>query len=191
MPNVWWPDCNAFLENVTDTGIASRLYFHQQVSGNSFAINSVTIDNTRVTPTSIPCPPGSTCLSEDLNTPSAIAFAVEAINSRDPRPIAQFKNSELEVDVYLHHDGENLLTTIRNPDRTFKIKLAADTSDYSLAHYWHVFNLVWVNGEYRVVALSDNTNGAVRNNGSIETGWFNVQCNIPGELTAAQKLLCE
>jgi len=75
-----------------------------------------------------------------------------------------YKLSDIYVDVYGHHEGQNdkysVFKPMRHPDfpddeardgYTFRIKDSANSSSNQSAEYWHVFNLERVGNEYVIV----------------------------------------
>jgi hypothetical protein len=176
----WVPTgCNPLLQIGGSGSDETRVEVHEDIEGNEYAISSLTIEM------------GKT--DADVNNEN-IAFFVEAItNSTTPRPIAQFTDTkyEVEVNVYSHRNGNyNNLSSFFAPYRIYKLNLAKDTSSNPMARYWHVFNLISdTNGTYNVryiyeggyTSIHNNHYEYRRENGTIETGWQQVRCNIPNE----------
>lgn len=70
--------------------------------------------------------------------PHSYGFFVEAVDD----VLGSYTNSNLQVDVYSYHEGQVPLYSLYQPDYSFNIKDAADSSSNSLAPYWHVFNFL-------------------------------------------------
>ena len=92
------------------------------------------------------------------------------------------------VELYRHHEGQNPELSLYKPDYVFRMNLAEGSNNLG-ARYWHVFNLVKNGDEYEVqeanrdgqVITTDNTTQYTSHNGSIETDYVDVLCNVPDQ----------
>ncbi|PLX26446.1 hypothetical protein C0581_04545 [Candidatus Parcubacteria bacterium] len=103
-----------------------------------------------------------------------MGFVVSSLNG----PINEYNDQDIWVDVYLPRSGQDPTYSIHEPNKTFRIE-QADSSDYNLARYWHVFNIVKNgNGDYIYVdSFSSDRLGEA--GGTIETDLCQVMENIP------------
>ncbi len=99
------------------------------------------------------------------------AFFIEPLGSIPgqslPMAISSFDRSRLVVDIYENRPNQNP-ETIFGPSQTFEIALGTHSSN-PLARYWHAFNITRVGNSYTIDPVN-----------SIETGFSDVQCNLPG-----------
>lgn len=83
--------------------------------------------------------------------------------------IANYKFTDLRVEIYEYHEGQDPAGSVYLPTRVLRIKNAAGTSSNPTAKYWHVFNLERsAGGFYTVVPIE-----------SIETGQCELKQQIP------------
>jgi cysteine-rich repeat protein len=104
------------------------------------------------------------------------AFYVGAV-SNDSIPIAQFADSELKVEIYKHHDGQINQYSLYEPDQTFYIKQSTKSAN-NFAGYWHVFNFTVNDEGDPIVELMTDELGTIHDNGSIESCFTNILCNL-------------
>ncbi|MBU1895941.1 IPT/TIG domain-containing protein [Patescibacteria group bacterium] len=149
----WWPDdlkCKGFFDSFD-----SKVFVHDMVNLNEIFVHSLTIDTNQISGEYKP-----------------IAIFVEAISASSSRPIYEFRNSDLVLEVYTYHPDQVPKYSIYkpDPDYVYEIKDAAGTSSNPLAKYWHVFNLEYLgirHGGYRIVPVK-----------SIETGFCQIRENL-------------
>lgn len=101
------------------------IYTHYINQSKGTRIQSYTIDTNAMNP---------------INEP--IAFFVESLSG--PIGAESIKKSNLRVEVYTYHAGQNSITPIPSifkPTHVFPIKTAAGTSDGAAAKYWYVFDI--------------------------------------------------
>ncbi|MBT4942139.1 MAG: VWA domain-containing protein, partial [Candidatus Magasanikbacteria bacterium] len=97
-------------------------------------------------------------------------------------------NNNVTVELYRHHEGQNPEFSLYKPDYVFRMNLAEGSNNLG-ARYWHVFNLVHNGSEYVVqeanrdgqVITTDNATQYTSHNGSIETDYVDVLCNVPDQ----------
>jgi hypothetical protein len=97
------------------------------------------------------------------------------------QPITRYANSDIQVEVYTYHAGQDPLNSIYKPTYTFSIRNAVRGQAGDA--YWHVFNIVRVQHPDQSYGYELQRFGGVDENtgdGSIESGFANVQCNVPG-----------
>ena len=122
------------------------------------------------------------------NDGTPFAFFVSAVTNDANVPISAFRDREVQVEVYQYHEGQVPSYSVYKPTHVFEMNRAEGSGNAGLARYWHVFNIVRVNGTYEIRTASQNpaavgrgNDGIARENGSIETGFVDVLCNVPGE----------
>ena len=105
-------------------GVGNMIYVHESffAEGVNTRAQAMTV-RTNVVPADSGKPP--------------FAFFVDAIGES----IYKHSDSNLRVEVYGYHEGQNPDFLIYNPIAEFDIKGAAGTSSNDSAEYWHVFNL--------------------------------------------------
>jgi cysteine-rich repeat protein len=128
------------------------------------------------------------------NTNSPFAFFVSVITNNTNVPISSFRNREVQVEVYTYHEGQIPEYSVYKPTYVFNMNLADVSGNNALAKYWHVFNIVKIGQNYHIrtaskqhesVEMQDNI---ATDNGSIETGYVDVLCNVPGEICNREQL---
>jgi cysteine-rich repeat protein len=129
------------------TKYADAVYVHPQNGLENTFIQSFTIDT--------------------ATADSDFGFYVQAIGFDR---IANYKFTDLVVELYEYHDGQDPENFIFEPVYTFRIQDSAGTSSNPTAKYWHVFNLEknLVTNEYEVVPVK-----------SIETDECQLKAGIP------------
>lgn len=100
---------------------------------------------------------------------SPIAFFVGSMGESSERPISEFVNSRVSVEVYEFHSGQDPEYSIYLPTQTFNIG-EAEKSTNTGARYWHAFNLEYV-PLYRKYMIKPVQ--------KIETDFCGVQNNMP------------
>ena len=139
----WWPVCDGYLQHNGN----SSIFVHDIVGVEKQFVHSMTID---------------TSVLNSTNTKS-IALYVNAISAGSPMTINEFKNRDINVDVYTHHVDQDPTYSIYGPTYTFSIKNAQRSANPD-APFWHVFNLVKQGGVYVVqepVSTSEQTSGSI------------------------------
>lgn len=131
--NYWIPEpCSSFSSNsgVLDVGVVK---VHKIVNLEKTHAQAMTID------------------TNQQKVKNSIAFFVSALDE----PIWKYRYSNLQVEVYTHHDGQISEFSIYGPTTTSTITTAAETSTNASAMYWHVFNLEYnsSNSKYEVVPV--------------------------------------
>lgn len=109
--NSWVPDCNKTKDNI---------FVHKQANGEITHVQAFTFDTKGIS-------------ANQVDT----AFVVQSLNG----PIAQYINSDVQVEIYTYHANQNSKYSIYKPTQTFTIKQSEGTSSNALAKYWHVFNV--------------------------------------------------
>ncbi len=125
----------------------------------------------------------TTISTAGVNDP--FAFFVEASSMGVNQSVS---GGNVTVELYRHHEGQNPELSLYKPDYVFRMNLAEGSNNLG-ARYWHVFNLVHNSdtGEYEVqeanrdgqVITTDNATQYTSHNGSIETDYVDVLCNVP------------
>ncbi|MEK7623430.1 MAG: CARDB domain-containing protein [Patescibacteria group bacterium] len=119
--------------------------------------------------------------ANDINTNYAFFVSPLAGGSITP-----YVRRDVQVEVYDYHEGQDDLYSIYKPRHTFRIQAAASTQTTPEDAYWHVFNMVrtYSDGEFNYeiqqFGLVDSAHPERGGQGTIESGFGNVQCNIPG-----------
>jgi cysteine-rich repeat protein len=104
-------------------------------------------------------------------------FAVFVRNIGEP--IADFRRSNLRVEVYTDREGQDRQYSVFAPEKVYPIRAAADTSSNVDAEYWHIFNLEYDQnrGTYEIVPFQDGNR--MRASGSLETNFQDLLKNVP------------
>ena len=133
----------------------------------------------------------ATTIDVSINAPrpqdnaQPFAFYVSAVTNNADVPITSFLDRDVQVEVYTYHDGQVPSYSVYKPTYVFQLNRATQSENADLAKYWHVFNIVNVNGTYQIQSATRDPQsvgtGVVRDHGSIETGFVDVLCNVPGE----------
>lgn len=111
------------------------------------------------------------------NSANADAYAVFVQGLRGP--IGQYASllgeEDIVVDLYMHDPAKAVYPqyAILKPTRSFSFKAASELSTNPRARYWHVFNLVKRPSGWQVEPVGSGEQG------SVETGFRDVQCNLP------------
>jgi cysteine-rich repeat protein len=108
------------------------------------------------------------------------AFFVQSLDAR--QPIGRFANSNLTVEVYEYHSGQDTLHSLYRPTAVFSVRNVANTALGATDPYWHAFNIVRTrqadgSERYAIQRFGPGPDGG---HGSIEAGFAEVACNIPG-----------
>lgn len=97
--------------------------------------------------------------------------------SDDIEPMARFTNSSLRVEVYDYRENQVSLHSLYLPkdENIFRARQVAGSQN-QLAKYWHVFDVeVYNEGNQRMTRIVPL---AGKRNGSLESCFVNIQCNI-------------
>ncbi len=131
---------------------------------------------------------GITIFANDLPSNKTIGFYVASPNG----PINQYKDYELWVDVYMSHSAQIPEFSVFQPTYSFSINDAVP-STYSLARYWHVFN-IQVNEPHGGTPLRGEVTGrtftvlpiGTENTGTIQPGYGGAivtdQCQVRSKM---------
>ncbi len=117
-----------------------------------------------------------------------IAFFVGAIANANNISISEFANRNVRVEIYEYQANQIPAYSLYTPDYVFELKNASGSNNEGIARYWHPFNIVFINGQYRIytpevngAAVVTDTQGIASSHGSIETDYADVLCNVPGQ----------
>lgn len=148
----WWP---------TNTGKSTcdpvtGVYAHQSTGVDKTFVQAFTINTAEL---------------GTANSHQAVAFYVKGLQST----IANAATKNVTVEIYDYHNGQSSLYSVFKPNAglTYTIKGAGGSSTNPLAQYWHVFNFVYQDGQYRITPVGNGS-------GSIETDLCRVKANMPG-----------
>ncbi|MBI2437169.1 MAG: DUF4215 domain-containing protein, partial [Candidatus Magasanikbacteria bacterium] len=139
----------------SDCTSVENIYFHHLIERGNTGVQAYTFTSSSV-----------------LNN---IGFFVSSLNG----PINHFKNADVWVDVYYHHENDNPEYSIYKPDLSFSLS-NADSSNNVDAAYWHVFNLIKNGNEYKAYDLKGNLINTTINNGVIKTNICEIKKDISG-----------
>jgi hypothetical protein len=128
------------------------------------------------------------------NNPAAnnrpFAFYVSAITNDVNIPISDFKNRDVQVEVYIHHENQVPEYSVYKPAYVFDLRNADISNNADFAKYWHVFNIM-SNGNQFILTTPDRDDprqirargtDVQAASGSVETGFVDILCNVPGEV---------
>ena len=167
----WWPDTNTF--GAFRHNGDQYLYAHPEGNLEQTYVQSLTLDTNR---------------GPQENT---YALFVAGTNG----PMGLYTDTNLELDVYAYLPGADGRRGIYKPVRTFAIRQARGTNSNPTARYWHVLNIGQdENGVFEIqdvaerFLLDENDNPVTRPNGSIETGFRDIKCNLPADEEVCQRI---